>query len=123
MKKQPIHAITLALLLTTTAGCVGATQAPTSPLVVQLHNDTDDPLSATFLVGEPHGGTTIYERDFSLKPGERVLVDAIELLQGPYNLTARTPSLGREATIDLDGSAQQYRFVILDDAIAFQVGP
>lgn len=107
------------LLLVLFAGCLNEPATLTSPLKLQIHNDTDAPTQGRFAVYEAYGNTVVFERDFELNVGERILIERIELLEGSYKLRTESNGLERDADVRLT-NGDSFRFVILEDIIAFQ---
>lgn len=107
------------LLFVLFAGCLNEPASLTSPLNLEIHNDTDAPTQGRFAVYEAYGNTVVFERAFDLKVGERILVERIELLEGSYRMRTESNGLARDADVRLM-NGDSYRFVILDDIIAFQ---
>ena len=107
------------LLLALFAGCLNEPASLTSPLMLEIHNDTDSPTQGRFAVYEAYGSTIVYERVFELNAGERILVERIELLEGSYRMRTESSGLERDADVRLT-NGDSFRFVILEDIIAFQ---
>lgn len=107
------------LLVLLSAGCLDEAPQLTNPLQLEVHNDTSSPTDARLSVYEAYGNTVVYERAFRLGVGERRIFDSVEFLEGSYRLRMQSNGLRRDADVRLEQDAY-YRFVILDDIIAFQ---